>query len=71
MSQHTLEIIRHGPIAASAKAVLFDFDGALSLIRCGWVDVMTPMMVGTLADLISGESETEIAAVVRDFVDRL
>ena len=25
--------------------VLFDFDGTLSLIRAGWMDVMAPMMV--------------------------
>jgi len=29
--------------------VLFDFDGTLSLIRSGWVDVMVPMMVEILA----------------------
>jgi phosphoglycolate phosphatase len=50
---------------------LFDFDGTLSLIRSGWVDVMVPMMVEILADLKTGESETELRAVVEDFVWRL
>jgi phosphoglycolate phosphatase len=60
-----------GASAARAKVALFDFDGTLSLIRAGWVDVMVPMMVEALAELRTGESEAELTAVVRDFVDRL
>jgi phosphoglycolate phosphatase-like HAD superfamily hydrolase len=65
-----VEIIR--PVsAARTRFVLFDFDGSLSLIRTGWFQVMVPMMVETLAGLGSGESETELRAVVEDFVWRL
>ena len=60
-----------GVSAAGAKVALFDFDGTLSLIRAGWIDVMVPMMVEELAGLHTGESEAELTAVVRDFVDRL
>jgi phosphoglycolate phosphatase-like HAD superfamily hydrolase len=60
-----------GASAAGAKVALFDFDGTLSLIRAGWIDVMVPMMVEALADLHTGESDAELTAVVRDFVDRL
>jgi len=60
-----------GASAARAKVALFDFDGTLSLIRAGWIDVMVPMMVEALANLHTGESEAELTAVVRDFVDRL
>ncbi|HTS76801.1 MAG TPA: HAD family hydrolase [Bryobacteraceae bacterium] len=57
--------------AAHARVVLFDFDGTLSLIRSGWVDVMVPMMVEILLDLRTGESEAELRATVEDFVWRL
>jgi phosphoglycolate phosphatase-like HAD superfamily hydrolase len=60
-----------GASAAGAKVALFDFDGTLSLIRAGWIDVMVPMMVEALVDLHTGESEAELTAVVREFVYRL
>jgi phosphoglycolate phosphatase-like HAD superfamily hydrolase len=66
-----LEIIRPGASAARARVALFDFDGTLSLIRSGWVDVMVPMMVELLAGLKTGESEAELRAIVEDFVWRL
>jgi phosphoglycolate phosphatase-like HAD superfamily hydrolase len=51
--------------------VLFDFDGTLSLIRSGWMDVMVPMMVGLLRQLKTGETEEQLRAVVEDFVWKL
>jgi phosphoglycolate phosphatase len=57
--------------AACARVALFDFDGTLSLIRSGWVEVMVPMMVEILLDLKTGESETELRTIVEDFVWRL
>ncbi len=66
-----IEIVDPGASAAAAKVVLFDFDGTLSLFRSGWVDVMVPMMVQELASLGSGESFEDLAALVRDYVDRL
>jgi phosphoglycolate phosphatase-like HAD superfamily hydrolase len=50
---------------------LFDFDGTLSLIRSGWVDVMVPMMVEILTDVKTGESEEDLRAIVEEFVGRL
>ena len=50
---------------------LFDFDGTISLIRSGWVEVMVPMMVEILMDLHTGESEADLRALVDDFVARL
>jgi phosphoglycolate phosphatase len=67
----SMERIRSGAPPAKAKAVLFDFDGTLSLVRSGWMDVMVPMMVEILADLKTGETEAELKAVVEDFVWRL
>jgi len=66
-----IETLRPGAHARNAKVVLFDFDGTLSLIRSGWVDVMVPMMTGVLRDLGTGESEAELRAVVEDYVARL
>ena len=66
-----VEHLNPGASAARARVVLFDFDGTLSVIRSGWVDVMVPMMVEVLADLKTGESETDLRAIVEEFVGRL
>lgn len=66
-----IEHIRPGASAREARVVLFDFDGTLSLIRSGWVEVMTPMMVEALAELKTGETEEQLTEIVREFVGRL
>ena len=43
-----IEQLRPGVSAKNARVVLFDFDGTISLIRAGWMDVMVPMMVDIL-----------------------
>jgi phosphoglycolate phosphatase-like HAD superfamily hydrolase len=65
-----IETIRSAT-APEAKAVLFDFDGTLSLLRTGWMGVMVPMMVEVLAGLKTGESEDELRRTVEEFVWRL
>jgi phosphoglycolate phosphatase-like HAD superfamily hydrolase len=57
-----LEIIRPGAAAPGARAALFDFDGTLSLIRSGWLDIMLDMMTGTLSALATGESPEQLRA---------
>ncbi len=66
-----VENIRPGASARNARVVLFDFDGTLSLIRSGWMNVMVPMMVEILAELNTGESDEQLKSVVEDFVWRL
>ena len=66
-----IEQLTPGANASRARVVLFDFDGTLSLIRAGWVEVMAPMMVEILLDLKTGESEEALTAVVKEFVGRL
>ncbi|MEO8125990.1 MAG: HAD family hydrolase [Bryobacteraceae bacterium] len=66
-----IEIITKGASAQRTRVALFDFDGTLSTIRSGWMDIMIPMMVQVLVDLKSGETEAEIRAIVEDFVGRL
>ena len=65
-----IEHIRPGASAAGAKVALFDFDGTISIIRSGWIDVMAPMMVEILLDLKTGEAEAELDSIVREFIWR-
>jgi phosphoglycolate phosphatase-like HAD superfamily hydrolase len=53
------------------EVALFDFDGTLSLIRSGWMEVMIPMMVEILRDLKTGETDDQLRQVVEDYVWRL
>lgn len=40
---------------AQVKSVLFDFDGTISTLRCGWEEVMEPLMIEILMPLWQGE----------------
>jgi len=66
-----VEQLRPGVSAKDTRVCLFDFDGTISLIRSGWMDVMVPMMVGILADTKSGETPDELRLVVEDYIGRL
>ena len=66
-----IEIIRKGATANRARVVLFDFDGTISTIRSGWMEVMIPMMVEILAETKSGETDEQLRLVVEEFVGRL
>jgi phosphoglycolate phosphatase len=66
-----IEQLRPGVSAKNARVVLFDFDGTISLIRAGWMDVMVPMMVDILRDTRTGESEEDLRVLVEEFVGRL
>lgn len=51
----------------SVRAALFDFDGTLSTLRCGWEAVMAPLMVETL---LGGEPDNgEAAREVAQYID--
>lgn len=65
-----VEVIRPAR-AAGTKVALFDFDGTLSLVRSGWVDVMAPMMVEELLECGSGESPEQLRRVADEFIARL
>jgi len=66
-----IETVRPGVTAQQAKVVIFDFDGTLSIIRSGWMDVMVPLCVEQLDALDSSESAAQLRAVVEEFVWRL
>jgi phosphoglycolate phosphatase-like HAD superfamily hydrolase len=56
------EIIRPGAAAPGARAAMFDFDGTLSLIRSGWLDIMLDMMTSTLGALDTAEPAEQLRA---------
>src|SRR5438132_7410137 len=66
-----MEVIRPDLPRGRFRAVLFDFDGTLSLIREGWPQVMIPMMVDILRQTGTGEDEGTLRAAVEEFVMRL
>src|SRR5437763_16796363 len=65
-----IEHLRPGASAANARVALFDFDGTISVIRSGWMEIMIPMMVDILMDLKTGEREEDLRAIVEEFVGR-
>lgn len=66
-----IEIIRPISRQEAPRHVLFDFDGTLSLIREGWVEIMVPLLVETLMAPGTGESREAIERLVREFVMEL
>ena len=66
-----IEVIHPEFPRGKVRAVLFDFDGTLSLIREGWPEVMIPMMVGHLANTPTAETRDELGRSVEEFVMRL
>jgi len=68
--EHEIEHVRPGASAALAKAAVFDFDGTISIIRSGWIEIMSPMMVEILLDLQTGESEEYLYGLVRELIWR-
>jgi phosphoglycolate phosphatase-like HAD superfamily hydrolase len=66
-----IEIIRRLDRRAPPRHVLFDFDGTLSLIRQGWIDVMAPMMVEVLQDAGANEPPEVLDRLVREFIMEL
>lgn len=66
-----IEQLRPEASARNARVCIFDFDGTISLIRSGWMDVMVPMMIEILAETKSGETEEQFRKVVEDYVWRL
>ena len=53
------------------RAVVFDFDGTLSLLRGDWQGLMIPRMVEILAATGTREPRGELEAIVTEFVTRL
>ena len=68
----SIEIVRKPDLHGTPEHVLFDFDGTLSLIREGWMDIMIPMMVEMLAPHArKNETPASLEALAGDFVTTL
>ncbi len=63
-----IETIHPGASAPDPRIAIFDFDGTVSLIRSGWLDIMMSMMVETLSALKTGESEEDLRKLIKAFV---
>jgi phosphoglycolate phosphatase-like HAD superfamily hydrolase len=55
-------------LPSATRVAIFDFDGTVSLIRSGWFQIMTGMMIETLAGLNSSESESGLRRAVEDSI---
>jgi phosphoglycolate phosphatase len=64
-SDDAIEVIRPDLPRGRFRAVVFDFDGTLSLLREGWPAVMTEMM---LAELRRAGSTEHLSELVEDIV---
>jgi phosphoglycolate phosphatase-like HAD superfamily hydrolase len=63
-----IEILRPDLPRGRFRAVLFDFDGTLSLLREGWPAVMTALMLDELRRTGAAEGDGALAAVVEGIV---
>ncbi len=63
------EFVRPFRPAERLRVAVLDFDGTLSLIRSGWVEIMVDLMMQVLQPLPgTHESDAELAAYITDFV---
>jgi len=68
----SIEIVRPRTFRQAPKHALFDFDGTLSLVREGWMEIMIPLLTGHLLPYArAGETPESVAALVRQFVTEL
>jgi phosphoglycolate phosphatase len=66
-----IEIVRADFPRGPFRAVLFDFDGTLSLLREGWPEIMVLMMVEVLRQTGTAEAAPSLAARIEQDVMRL
>ena len=67
----TIEVIRQVSRDPPPRCALFDFDGTLSLIREGWLEVMIAMMVEVLQQTGTHETEVDLTRLTTQFVKEL
>lgn len=64
----SIELIKQTkPAKGQIKAAIFDFDGTVSTLRCGWESVMQPLMV----EMIGGgkRDDAELQNLVAAYID--
>jgi phosphoglycolate phosphatase len=65
------EVIRPYPAPVNLRVAIFDFDGTLSLIRSGWVEIMLSLFVSEVKSLGTGEREEELRERFEDVILQL
>ena len=68
LNASTIEVIRAVSSGRAPRCALFDFDGTLSLIREGWLEVMIVMMVEVLQQTGTQETEADLTRLTTEFV---
>ncbi len=71
LHESPIEIVCPVEFTNPPEYALFDFDGTLSLVREGWMDVMIPMMVTVLLETGTQESRDQLHSLVYKFVTEL
>ncbi len=66
-----MQILNSPAPSRDVRIVLFDFDGTLSLIRSGWMQLMSAMMMEELIALRTGEDRALLLLTVEDVIWRL
>jgi phosphoglycolate phosphatase-like HAD superfamily hydrolase len=70
-SPPAIEFVRPERPPGPFRAIVFDFDGTLSLLRANWQGLMIPRMVEILVATGTSEPRHELEALVTEFVTRL
>ncbi len=63
-----IEIIKsRKPSRGMLRAAIFDFDGTISTLRCGWEQVMRPLMIEMIR---GGKSDSALEQMVDEYIDQ-
>ena len=62
-----MEIV-HPSTGVCVASVLFDFDGTISTLRCGWEEVMEPLMIEVLSPVWAGSAD-ELQQTVKAYIN--
>ena len=67
-SQTGLEILHPDRLPGGrVQAAIFDFDGTFSTLRCGWEEVMRPMMLEYIG---GGQADDALRRRVDEYIDQ-
>jgi phosphoglycolate phosphatase-like HAD superfamily hydrolase len=66
-----VEVIKQKQPEVQPKLAFFDFDGTVSLVRAGWMEIMIRQSLDALRATGTSECEAELRPVVEEFIFRL
>lgn len=64
---NTIQVRELSANSCPVKVAIFDFDGTISTLRCGWEQVMEEIMLNRL--LPSGIAKEDLLQHIRDYID--